>query len=1142
MPLLVRHLDGPFEGQTQTFGDEIESILIGRDPETCQIVLPPDARMAGREHCTLARVRSKYLIDMDADRRVTLDGGQLLERGSPLPDSCVLQIGPDGPRLKLLTTRHSKMASTADQEIDGTEIARRASRAASELEVQEVAEQAGSSRRIGTAAGVIAVLAVIVAGIVFLVMQSDVEELQVADAEQEGAIENLEGRTDEIEDDLIVLGADLPEIMAAARESVYLVVFRGAEGGETGIGTAFVVAPDTLATNAHVAAWHDRLGENETLLLRSAAEDGADPTDIIVSGTTPHPGYAAFSELWRDYVPVRLNASKGIDPVRSAGSACDLALLTVPATTQLGPPLPMASVAHQAALTPGHAVASVGFPMEGMAMEGVNVLRPVPQSQIGRVTALTTFFNTSENESETGPGQRNILLQHSIPGTGGASGSPIINGAGEVIGVLSAVNFAIVDGQRIPTGVGVNYAQRSTLLEELLQGKAATRLAERLAGWGQAVQKLYQSNRLVRGTGGLDTVVAVWRRQIQDKVGPDQVVLTKRRALEFFPLSSLEAGREVGGDDETGFITEVPIDVEQDGWYLFVVESDGPVVADIDDPDRVAAGINYIPLGDGVQGVAFRGQKNGQVTGLIESDGADQIIYAIEEGDSAIDIPDNVLRLARDQWRDDLNTRWGTSVRDEGGLHASAATGAITPSTRFYGNEPISINSYGRYMIAVVAPERENVDLKLYRLDGENRELLAEDVQSDWYPYLVIDTDFAIELEAEVISDEPETDYEVYVYRAIISGDTDQDDKVLVPDLVNVMLQFGDVADEGESLSSDVNDNGAVDVGDLLAVIGNFNDTWPLEAREQPKRLIVFEIIGGSYPRGQGVQDIAPSNFTLEDGWQAIIDWKLSVLVDSLGDGAFDWWGHNICGYWRDHDYYWNQVDDPAPMIFDQLRFARELYPSLADFTALRNFADSHDIKLYGYIGQPRSYVRNGTPCGMPFDTNWEHGDLDAFDTYYAEFVENGFIGIGHDASVHNPADSPWLLNMVPELKSRGIDIFVESLPKRVNPHLLGYNVVAEHKVWESFRRYPETFYTEDEIREAGGRRLYMMTWPFNQAPGDSDYDPDFNVHDWRFNTTKELLLAGETVLCPLYGLHWRGYPLEELVAAAQQTANVVIE
>ena len=102
MPLTVRHLDGPFEGQTQTFSDEIEHIVIGRDPSVCQILLPPDARMAGREHCSLARVRGRYLIDMNADRRVTLDGHTLLEAGTPLPESCELQIGPEGPRLKLL--------------------------------------------------------------------------------------------------------------------------------------------------------------------------------------------------------------------------------------------------------------------------------------------------------------------------------------------------------------------------------------------------------------------------------------------------------------------------------------------------------------------------------------------------------------------------------------------------------------------------------------------------------------------------------------------------------------------------------------------------------------------------------------------------------------------------------------------------------------------------------------------------------------------------------------------------------------------------------------------------------------------------------------------------------------------------------
>jgi len=765
----------------------------------------------------------------------------------------------------------------------------------------------------------------------------------------------------------------------------------------------------------------------------------------------------------------------------------------------------------------------------------------VPHSQIGRVTALTTFFNTSEDESTTGPGQRNILLQHSIPATGGASGSPILNGAGEVVGILSAVNFAIVDGQRIPTGVGVNYAQRATLLEELLEGRAAARLADRLTMWSRAVKQLYDSNRLVRGTGGLDTVVALWRRQVQAQAGVDHVVLTKRRELEFFPLASLEAGRALGGDGETGFATEVPIDVVADGWYLFVVESDGPVMADIDDPDGVATGINYIPLGEGVQGVAFRGISDGLVIGLIESEGEEQVVYAIEEGESAVAMPDNVLRLARNQWRDDLYDRWGSNVRDSGGLVASGATATTSPGDRFMESEPIVIDSHGRYMIAVVAPDRDNVDLKLYRVDDGQRELLAEDVQPDWYPYLVIDTDYAIDLEAEVISDDPGAQYDVYVYRAIISGDTDQDDRVGVSDLINVITKFGSVADEGQSLPGDINDNGAIDVGDLLLVIGNYNDTWPLEAREQPKRLIGLFLIGGSYS-DEGVQNIHPMNFTLEEGWQRIIDTKLNPLVASLGDGAFDWWGHNLCGYWRDHDYYWASDAVAENMTFDQLLFARESVPALADFTLLRNFSNQHDMELYGYIGQPRCYERDGTPGGMPFDTEWEHGNVGAFETYYGEFADMGFIGIGHDASVHQPEDSPWLQNMVPELKRRGIDIFIESLPKRSHPHLLGYNVVAENRVWENFTQYPDIWYTVDEIHQAGGRTVHLMTWPFGQGPGDSGYDPDFDYHQWQFDKSKELLLAGETVLCPLFGLHIRDYPLQELVAAAAQTANVVVE
>ncbi|MCH2136072.1 MAG: trypsin-like peptidase domain-containing protein [Phycisphaerales bacterium] len=1140
MPLTVRHMDGQFEGRTQTFDDDVESILIGRDPSTCQIVLPPDARMASREHCTLARVRGRYLIDMNADRRVTLDGHQMLERGSPLPDSCELQIGPDGPRLKLLVIRHSQMESTADQQIDESEVVRRSSRAATEMDVEEVAQEAGSSRRLGVIAGVIAVLAVAVGLVVFFVTRSDVEDLQVADAQQDQAIGSLEGRTDEIEDDLIVLGADLPEIMDSARESVYLVVYRAADGGETGVGTAFAVGPTTVATNAHVAAWHDRLEVGDQLVLRSAAEDGEDPEDIAIISAAAHPGYDAFAELWRDYVPVRLNASKGIDPVRSAGSACDVALLSVAEGASLGPPLPMASEVHQASLAPGHAIASVGFPMEGMAMEGVNVRRPVPQSQIGRVTALTTFFNTSEDESETGPGQRNTLVQHSIPGTGGASGSPIINGAGEVVGVLSAVNFAIVDGQRFPTGVGVNFAQRSTLLEELMEGAALGALQDRLALWNASVQQLYHSGKLIRGKGDMDALIALWRRQIQDQAGDDVVVLTKERAREFFPLTSLEAGRQGGDGDSDGFTTEVPIDIEADGWYLFVVESDGQVVADLDDPDGAATGKVYVPLAEGVHGVAFRGKTDGQVVGTIQTDGQQHVTYGIQEGESVTAMPANILKLARDQWRDDLNDRWGTKVRDAGGLAGQGDTVTETADGRFYEVQPISIDRYGRYMIAVVAPDRQNVDLRLFRVDGDQRDLIAEDVQDDWYPYLVIDTDLGVELEAEIVSDEANADYEVYVYRAVVAGDTDDDDTVQATDIVNVALNFGNEAPEGEVLAADVDDSGKVDVQDLLDVLSNFNEGWPIDGQPQPKRLICMFTIGGSYH--QGLAGIHPLLFNEQDGWNLIVESRVKPLANRLGVGAFDWWGHNVCGYWSDHDYYWASDEITEVMTFEQLMYAREQIPSLTDFSPLREFADTQGMQLYGYIGQPRSYERSGTPGGMPFDTDWSHGDKTKMDLYYKEFIDSRFIGLGHDASIHHPAGSPWLTEMVPALKENGIEVFIESLPKRSHPHLLGMNVVAEHRVWTNFGNYPEVWYTEDEIKAAGGRTIHMITWPFGQAPGDSGYDPDFDNSQWQFQKAKELLLAGEFVVCPLYGLHNRGYPLEELVEAAAPRAKVIVE
>jgi hypothetical protein len=443
-------------------------------------------------------------------------------------------------------------------------------------------------------------------------------------------------------------------------------------------------------------------------------------------------------------------------------------------------------------------------------------------------------------------------------------------------------------------------------------------------------------------------------------------------------------------------------------------------------------------------------------------------------------------------------------------------------------------------MVVVIAPDRTNIDLRLWQIDGDERIMLGEDTQDDWFPYLIVDTDYGVELEAEVIADAPGIDYELYFYRAMVKGDTDNDDTVLVPDLINVIIGFGEIADEGDLLPEDMDEDGAVDVDDLLVVISNFKARWPNDAREQPNRLIMFCLIGGSYP--DGVAEIHPQAFTMEDGWNTMVDVQLTPLVNSLGDGAFDWWGHNPAGYWRDHDYHWSSVDITEPMIFEQLMYAREEIPLLVDYSPLSTFGRAHDIQLYGYVGMPRSYDAGGTPCGLPFDMDMDHGNIERFDDYYKEFVDNNFIGVGHDASIHHPEDSTWLNNMVPALKDKGIDIFVESIPQRTHPHLLGQHVVAEHRVWTSFGNNPAFWYSEDEIKAAGGRTLHIMSWPLGQGPGESGYDPDFNLHQWQFDTTKALLEQGIDVLLPMYPLYIRDYPLHELVEAASRTAHVQVQ
>jgi S1-C subfamily serine protease len=118
-------------------------------------------------------------------------------------------------------------------------------------------------------------------------------------------------------------------------------------------------------------------------------------------------------------------------------------------------------------LDSGYRVAYLGFPMESLSGGGVDSHNPVANMQSGIITSTTDYWLSKA------PFDKALLLAHNLAATGGASGSPIFNASGEVVGVLSAGNIV---GQvsaktgkitRAPSAALINFAQRIDLLREI---------------------------------------------------------------------------------------------------------------------------------------------------------------------------------------------------------------------------------------------------------------------------------------------------------------------------------------------------------------------------------------------------------------------------------------------------------------------------------------------------------------------------------------------------------------------------------------------------------------------------------------------------------------------------------------------------
>ena len=113
-------------------------------------------------------------------------------------------------------------------------------------------------------------------------------------------------------------------------------------------------------------------------------------------------------------------------------------------------------------LKSGTPIAFLGFPMENLSNNNINLNNPVASMQSGIIVAVTDF-----ELKNSGP-ENNVLIRHNLPATGGASGSPIFNTSGEVVALLFGGNIIISNSQksfkRAPSAAQINFAVRADLL------------------------------------------------------------------------------------------------------------------------------------------------------------------------------------------------------------------------------------------------------------------------------------------------------------------------------------------------------------------------------------------------------------------------------------------------------------------------------------------------------------------------------------------------------------------------------------------------------------------------------------------------------------------------------------------------------
>jgi len=215
---------------------------------------------------------------------------------------------------------------------------------------------------------------------------------------------------------------------AVVAASTYLIAVDGSAGRQA-IGTAFVVQPTLVATNAHVAdtlrAFMTADANASGVALRSDSDERVKIVEVLV-----HP-------RWR------------------RGSLEDDAALLRLERPAAGAPLTLADRATVAALRRGVPLATFGFPT---AATDVNHPR-------GRLT-LDVMGDLRDGR----------YLATGLAIAPGMSGSPIFVASGIVVGLVAGGDFVVAPDKSVrPSGTGVNWGVSTAAVHDLLRDGTTAR-------------------------------------------------------------------------------------------------------------------------------------------------------------------------------------------------------------------------------------------------------------------------------------------------------------------------------------------------------------------------------------------------------------------------------------------------------------------------------------------------------------------------------------------------------------------------------------------------------------------------------------------------------------------------------------------